>query len=501
MARHGCLIPDRVFDAREFGALGDGARLDTPAINRAIAELAAAGGGILRLPPGRYLCHSIRLRSRIRLHLEQGAVLIAADPPAPHSAGPGYDLPEDRPPACTAYQDFGHSHWRNSLISGLDLEHVGITGRGLIWGRGLVNGDYEPGRLPAMQLGVGNKAIALYRCRHVSLAGFSMLCAGHVAVLATGCADVSITGLVIDTNRDGINLDCCQRATVEGCSINSPNDDGICLKSSFALGERAPCEDIAISGCTVSGSWQPGTLLDGSRKRAHGGMREAFVNVTHHTGRIKFGTESNGGFRRVRIENCRFDFCRGLAFETVDGADIEDITVRGITMRGARHAPLFIRLGARLRGPAGLRPGRCRGIVIEDMEADQPWSAMPMIIAGLPGNPIEDVRLRDITLRSRGGGAARRRRPIPPEAAADYPDPEMFGLDLPAAGLFARHVRGLDLRRLRLICATPDARPLAWLADTDRVHLDIRRVSGLGGGPLVRAAPDVRRLRLTGEGR
>ena len=287
---------------------------------------------------------------------------------------------------------------------------------------------------------------------------------------------------------------------MDRCAVNSPSDDGICLKSSFALGAAVPCEDIAISGCTVSGSWQPGTLLDGSRRRAHGGMREAFVNVTHHTGRIKLGTESNGAFRRVRVENCRFDFSRGVALETVDGADLEDVALRGITLRGVRHAPLFIRLGARLRGPAGTRPGRCRGIVIEDMEADQPWSAMPMIIAGLRGAPIEDVRLRRITLRSRGGGAARLARRLPPEAAADYPDPEMFGLDLPAAGLFARHLRGLDLRRFRLICARPDARPLAWLADADRVHLDIAHVTGLGGGPLVRAASDVRRLRLTGEG-
>ncbi|GAB0112755.1 rhamnogalacturonidase [Acidisoma sp. C75] len=494
-------FPPRLLTAREAGAAGDGARLDTAAINGAIARLAAAGGGTLVFPAGRYLCHSLHLASGIHLHLAAGAVLLAADPPPSPAAGPGYDPAEERPPICTAYQDFGHSHWRNSLISGIGLERIAISGPGLIWGRGLVNGDEEPGRLPAMQAGVGNKAIALLGCRDVALSGFSVLAAGHIAVLATGCADVAISGLVIDTNRDGINLDGSRRVTVQGCRINSPSDDAICLKSSLALGVPAACEDITISGCTVSGSWQIGTLIDGRRLRAHGGLRESFANVTHHTGRIKFGTESNGAFRRVRISDCRFDFCRGLAFETVDGAGIEDIAVEGIRMRGLRHAPLFIRLGARLRGPPGLAPGFCRGIRIRDLEADQPWSAMPMIVAGLRGYTVEDVRLENVTLRARGGAPPRLARLCLPEAAADYPDPEMFGVDLPAAGLYARHVRGLELRRFRLISRRPDARPLAWLADVERLRLDLRQVSGLRPGPIIRARGAVPGLRLTAGGR
>ena len=68
------------------------------------------------------------------------------------------------------------------------------------------------------------------------------------------------------------------------------------------------------------------------------------------TGRIKFGTESNGGFKNITISNCVFESCRGFALETVDGAHFEDITVTGVTMRNVT-APFFLRLGARLRGP------------------------------------------------------------------------------------------------------------------------------------------------------
>lgn len=461
-----------VFDPRAFGARGDGVVLDTQAVNRAVVAAAAlAGGGVVRFGPGTYPCHSIRLQSRVRLYLEAGAVLLAADPPAEPGAGPGYDLAEASTAAETPYQDFGHSHWRNSLISGIGLEDIAIEGPGLIWGRGLVNGDYEPGHLPAMQAGVGNKVLALYDCRGVTLRDISILEAGHFGVLATGCREMTIARLTIDTNRDGINLDCCQDVAISDCRINSPNDDAICLKSTFALGRPIATEDVRITGCTVSGSYRIGSLIDGGRRLLDGGRREAFANVTHRTGRIKLGTESNGGFRRIRVENCVFERCRGLALETVDGGDLEDIQARGLTLRQVRHAPIFIRLGARLRGPPGVAPGRCRGITIRDVQADQPWSAMPVIIAGIPGHRIEDVTLMDIRLRSRGGGPARLGRLTPPEAAGDYPDPEMFGVDLPAAGLFARHVRGLTVRRFRLDCARPDARPLVWAQDLRRVSI------------------------------
>lgn len=460
-----------VFDPRAFGARGDGVALDTLAVNHAIMAAASAGGGMVRFGPGTYLCHSLRLQSRVRLYLDQGAVLVAADPPPSPGAGPGYDLPEPTVAADHPYQDFGHSHWCNSLLSGIGLEDIAIEGGGLIWGRGLVNGDYEPGHLPAMQAGVGNKVLALYDCRRVSIRGISILEAGHVAVLATGCRDMTIACVTIDTNRDGINLDCCQNVGIVDCRINSPNDDAICLKSTFALGRPVATEDVRITGCTVLGSYRIGALIDGTRRLLDGGRREVFANVTHRTGRIKLGTESNGGFRRIRIENCVFERCRGLALETVDGGDLEDVRVEGLRLRQVRHAPVFIRLGARLRGPAGTRPGRCQGITIRDVLADQPWSAMPLIIAGIPGHCIEDVRLLDIRLLSRGGGAARMGRLTPPEAAEDYPDPEMFGVDLPAAGLFARHVRGLTVRHFRLRCARPDARPLVWARDLRQVSV------------------------------
>src|SRR5262249_43672858 len=95
-----------IYNIRSFGAAGDGASIDSPAFNAAIAAAAAAGGGTVLVPPGSYLCHSIRLASFVTLHLAAGAVIVAA-------ARGGYDAAESNAPF-EPYQDFGHNHWHNS---------------------------------------------------------------------------------------------------------------------------------------------------------------------------------------------------------------------------------------------------------------------------------------------------------------------------------------------------------------------------------------------------
>jgi polygalacturonase len=118
----------------------------------------------------------------------------------------------------------------------------------------------------ASMAGQGNKAIALRECIGVELSGFTIDRGGHFAILATGCEHLAIRDLTIDTQRDGIDLDCVRRCVVERCRVNSPNDDAIVIKTSLALGRIMPSEDIAVRGCTVSG-YDPGTMLDGTLGR------------------------------------------------------------------------------------------------------------------------------------------------------------------------------------------------------------------------------------------
>ena len=409
-----------------------------------------AGGGTVYFRAGNYLCYSIHLKSKVAIYLDQGATIVAADPAA--DAAQSYDAAESNKP-WEDYQDYGHNHWHNSLIWGEGISDVSILGPGLIWGKGLSRG-WGAGPV-AENPGVANKAIALKNCRNVLLRDFSILHGGHFGILATGVDNLTIDNLKIDTNRDGMDIDCCRNVRVSNCSVNSPWDDGICLKSSFALGYARATEMVTISNCLLSGSYEEGTVLDGTWKKFPAGEK------VPRTGRIKFGTESNGGFKNITVSNCVFDGCRGLTIESVDGAVIEDVTCANITMRDVFEAPIFIRLGARMRGPAGVPVGTIRRVILSGISCMQAEGSpkIACILAGIPGHAIEDVKITDVIVVNRGGGTKSDAEAQVPEKEKQYPEPNMFGTT-PAHGFFVRHVRGLEMQAVKIECSNADARPV-----------------------------------------
>ena len=464
--------PSRVFDVRAFGAVGDGVAIDTPAIHRAIDAAAAVGGGAIVFPAGSYLCFTIRLKSHISLQLSAGAVIVAAEVPPEGTTTGGYD-PAGPPQPWEAYQDFGHNHWPNSLIYGDGLEQVSIYGPGLIWGKGLSRG--EANELPrAESPGVANKAIALKNCRNVILRDFSILMGGHFGVLLTGTDNVVIDGLTIDTNRDGIDIDCCRNVRVVNCAVNSPWDDAICPKSSFALGYARATENVTISNCYVTGVYEFGSLLSGKF------IRKSYSDVRKSVGRIKCGTESNGGFKGITITNCILEGCRGFALETVDGAHIEDITVSNLTLRGVIHSPLFLRLGKRMRGPKDATPGVLRRVLFSNIVSSGAVAQYPSIMAGVSDALIEDIKLDNIYLHQLGGGTEQWAAMRPEERPAGYPEADMFGI-LPATGFYFRYARGIELSNVEIAVEQADARPAIWAGDVD--GLDVFRLKTPRGAP------------------
>ena len=172
-----------------------------------------------------------------------------------------------------------------------------------------------------------NKAIALKNCKNVTIKGIKLLQCGHFALLLTGVDNLVIDRVLADTNRDAFDIDCCANVRITNCIVNSLNDDGIVLKCSYGLGWPKATENVLIENCKVSG-YDPSTLYYGT----YGETITAAPDRDGPTGRIKLGTESNGGFRNVTIRNCEFKRCRGLALETVDGAPLENIKVKGIKM-------------------------------------------------------------------------------------------------------------------------------------------------------------------------
>jgi polygalacturonase len=451
-------------DVKVLGAKGDGKTLDTPAINRAIEAVAAAGGGTVHFPPGTYLSYSIHLKSNIVLYLSPGATILAADPPSPGNSG-GYDAAE--PNAWDKFQDFGHSHWHNSLLWGEEIENVSILGPGLIWGKGLSRGTGDTALLP----GAGNKSISLKNCRNVTLRDLSILHGGHFAILATGVDNMTIDNLKIDTNRDAIDIDCCRNVRVSNCSVNSPWDDGICLKNSYGLGFARSTDNVTVTNCYVTGGYEEGTLLDATFKRFEPGFK------VPRNGRIKFGTESNGGFRNVTISNCVIEDCRGIALESVDGALLEDVSISNITMRDIVDVPLFLRLGSRMRGPAGTPVGELRRVNISDIVVSNCASRQASIITGIPGHYIEDVKLSNIFVQHQGGGTKQDAAIQVPEIENVYPEPDRFG-PMPAHAFYIRHVKGISMRDVNVSYLKEDLRPVFMLNDVhgaDFTHIRAAR--------------------------
>ena len=472
------------YNVRTFGAKGDGKQLDSDAINKAIEQAAAAGGGTVFFPAGNYLSTSIRLQSNIALYLDQGATIIAADT----TASAKYDPPE--PNEWDKYEDFGHTHWHNSLIWGEHLTNVSLLGPGRIWGRGLVRlgsqsrtaeqnaalanvrdprtGPFGyPNPRDAVESGWGNKSIALKLCRNVLIRDLTILHGGHFAILATGVDNLTIDNVKIDTNRDGIDVDACQNVRISNCTVNSPLDDGICPKSSYALGYARPTENLTITNCQVSG-YVEGSLLDGTYKRE---PQRASGDFQSPMGRIKFGTESNGGFKNITISNCVFDYSRGLALESVDGALLEDVAISNITMREISNAPIFMRLGFRGRGPKDKTEiGALRRISISNVVVYNAASPISSIISGVPGHPIEDVTLSNIRIYTLGGGTAAQAKLELPEKEDAYPEPTMFG-DTPSYGFFIRHVKGLRVNDVSMGYLKDDARAPFVLSDVSGIEL------------------------------
>ena len=460
------------FDVRSHGATGDGKTLDSPAIDRAIAACANAGGGTVRLPAGTYLCGSIHLKSHINLQLDSGATILGA--PQEMLA---YDPAEVF--GGSAYQDGGHTYFHNSLIWGEDLTDVAITGQGMINGGGLLRGakfldevsgysKWSPtnrgphaamARPDEAKLRLGNKAIALKRCRQVLLRDITIFHGGHFALLATGCDGMTVDNVTVDTNRDGFDLDCCRNLVVSNCRVNSPHDDGICPKSSLALGKPVITENLTIVNCQVSG-YEEGTLLDGTMKPSES-----------RVGRIKFGTEANGGFRNCTIANCTFRQSHGLALEQVDGGILENITINDIVMMDVSVYPIYLTLGERQRGPGVTQPGRLRNILISNVIATGIDPLSGIQITGVASQPIEGVRLENIRLFFKGGGTSKDATITPKEPGTGYPEPSRIGM-MPAYGLFARHVRDLELSNIRFEYDQPELRPAVSCVDVDDLRID-----------------------------
>lgn len=472
-------------NVRDYGAKGDGIAIDSDAFNRAIEAASAAGGGTVVVPPGHYLCFSIRLRSFITLVLMNGSVIEAADP-RKHAGQ--YDLPENVYEE--QFQDYGVSHFHNSLIYGDGVNDVAIIGKGLIHGLGLDREGPTPRwhgmagwKSPAEQgltpdearraipremayEGRGNKAIGLTRCRNVLLRDFTILQGGHFACYVLGSTNVRIDGLTVDTDRDGIDIDACRDVKVTNCMVNAPKDDAIVLKSSMALKEPRMCEEVSVIGCKTSG-YLLGTVVDGTYQPSP----YMSVDEVGVLGRIKLGTDSVAGFRNILVSDCICENTRGLQMGAIDGGVLEDVTFSDIQLRNPVNHPIFVRLSGRNRAPEGNGPSRVRRVRFSNINVSGAPGRYASGVVGIPGGIIEDVSFSEIHVRSAGGGTREDAVREVPERPTSSLEPTFMGT-FPAHGLWVRHARNVSVKDVSFEVDQADARPAVLFDDVDGAVVD-----------------------------
>jgi polygalacturonase len=345
------------FDITRYGAVSKGPALaNQAAINNAIAAAAQAGGGTVVIPSGDFKSYTIHLASNVGLLFASKSSILRAAVPGTATGQDGgfYDAPEPNP--FIGLEDEGHSHWNNSLIVGENIKNVMISGPGLIDGSYIgpdgtavkVLSSSDPGevklRTASGNPGSANKAIALKNADDVVFRDFKIKYGGHFGILGTGVRHWTIDGILVDTNRDGIDIDDSQDVTVRHSTFNTINDDALVLKGTFALGRYLPTRNVLVEDCTVSG-YDTGSVIDGTYSTQQLGPNDG------PTGRFKLGTESTTGFDTVTVRRVTFDRSRGFALESVDGAELKNIVFSDSTMKHIDTSPIYIVLGDRGRAP------------------------------------------------------------------------------------------------------------------------------------------------------
>ncbi len=383
--RPGDLEKDTYFYITDFGASTDASPVtNTLAINEAVKKASSVMGGTIVIPKGRFYVYTIRLKSNVNLFLEDGAVIAAAKTGI-YGEGGNYDEPEVN--LYVGLQDHGHSYFANSLIYGADLENIMIYGKGLITGgrfdekSGVLEYVLEgkdPAEPPSRDKNghtgewFGNKAIALVRCKNIVLNGFSLTLGGHFAIIAEGCDNMYVDDILIDTNRDAFDIDCCRNVTVINTTCNSLTDDAICLKASFGAGKFMPVENILIEDCIVSG-YDAGSVYAKRYTRS----KLTAQDRCGPTGRVKLGTESTCGYHKVTIRRVRFDRSRGFALEAVDCSPLTDVIFTDCVLDNVSSSPIFIRAGERARFPVTGSSSDSAFPCADDVRTDNPDWVIP----------------------------------------------------------------------------------------------------------------------------
>jgi polygalacturonase len=380
---------DRTFDVRSFGAVGDGATLNTAAFGRAIEACHDAGGGVVLVPAGTWLTGPIHLRSNVNLRLERDALVRFS----------------------TCYADYlpvVFTRWEgvecynySPLIYALGCTNIAITGEGTFDGQGQVWWHWKQAQrvaaralydaefdgVPVEQRIYGTEAAALrpqffqpVHCHNVLVEGVTFSNGPMWTIHPVYCENIVVRAVTVDSsgpNTDGLNPDSCRNVLIEDCTFSTGDD---CIAINSGMNEDGwrvgrPCENILIRNCH---------------------MREGH-------GAVAIGSGMSGGVRNVYVHDCHFSGGdHGIRLKSMRGRGgiVENVYFANIRISGMRREAIVLSMfyGSSTAAPRSDAPPAFRHVHIRDITCDSAGVAID--ICGLSEQRIEHVTLERVRINA-----------------------------------------------------------------------------------------------------
>ena len=327
------------YNIRDFGAIGDGESLDSPAIQAAIDFCCSKGGGKVICPAGNYSIGTIVLKDDVDLHLENGAVLKGS----------------------VSRKDYIKSDdGKEYLVYAKNAENISISGLGCIDGNGEAFFIEAPGESHKKAAEWRPRALVHFvLCKNIFAENITLSNPPCYTFWPLGCDMIKVAGIRIiadprGPNTDGIDIDCCSDVTISDCIVDC-GDDAIAIKSdSGRLGIDKDCFDIVVDNCILSSTCSGirlGYEGDGKIKNCYFNniiIKNTFLGidflVVHHLGE-EFYIERGSQIEDISFSNIRIEAERPIHFWVGENekikASIRRVFFRGVSMKCQCGVALF----------------------------------------------------------------------------------------------------------------------------------------------------------------